>query len=234
MSVTTQFLTEEIFPNKAETLSVKVYDDGGAVEPTTATFKIYDSTGSLISSGTATLSVEEGQVVKNIATATVLATYFTDDEIDCHIEWTFTINSSPYIFINLFDVVNYKILNTVTDEDLLVFFPNLTNELSSTQSGFDLQIQRAFVEVKISLKEKGIIPRRMLDSEQVKHLIILKSFEIIFFSFPRTPDSVWQVRYDEVKKKYEEQLKKLSLKYDEDESGVPEQVVGFSTIRLQR
>lgn len=234
MSVTTHFLSDEVYPNKAETLTVKVYEDGGAVEPSTASFNIYDSTGSLIKSGSAALSAESGGTVKNIAKATLGTTDFTEDELDCHIEWTFTILSEPYIFINLFDVVNYKINNTVTDNDLLIFFPNLKDDLTANQASYDTQIQRAFIEVKLDLKEKGIIPRRMLDSEQVKHLIILKAFEIIFFAFPRNEDSIWQVRYNDTKKKYEEELKKLSLKYDEDESGVPEQVVGFSTIRLQR
>lgn len=234
MNVTTQFLTDEIFPDKAETLTVKVYEDGGAVEPSTASFNIYDSAGTLIKTGTASKSVDSGETILNVLTASLLSTDFTEDELDCHIEWLLTIQSQPFIFINLFDVVNYKIHNTVTEKDLLTYFPNLTNELSTTQSDFDAQIQRAFKDVKQDLKEKGIIARRMLDSEQVKHLIILKSFEIIFFAFPRTPESIWQVRYDEVKKKYEEEFKKLLLKYDEDESGVPEQIVGFSTIRLQR
>jgi hypothetical protein len=234
MNVTTKFLTEEIFPSKAETLTVKVYDDGVAVEPTAATYEVYDGTGNLISSGTASTAAEEGETIKNVISASVGATDFTEDEVDCHVEWQLTINSESFVFINLFDVVNYKIHNNVSDEDLLTYFPNLANELTSTQSGFDTQIQRAFTEVKLALKEKGIIPRRMLDSEQVKHLIILKAFEIIFFAFPRTPESVWQVRYDEVKKKFEEALKKLILKYDDDESGVPEGEIRFSTIRLQR
>lgn len=234
MAITTQFLSDEIYPNRAESLVVKVFEDGGAVEPTAATFTIYDSMGNEISSGTAVLSAESGESVTNIATASVGATDFTEDELDCHIEWTFTIYSKPYIFINLFDVVNYKIHNNVTDEDLLAYFPNLKEDLTSNQSNFDVQVQRAFIEVKTDLKEKGIIPRRMLDSEQVKHLIILKAFEIIFFSFPRQPESIWEIKYQSIKTKYEEYLKKLTLKYDTDESGTPETVVGFSTIRLQR
>jgi hypothetical protein len=234
MSVTTQFLTDEIFPDKAETLTVKLYEDGGAVATTTALYEIYDSAGTLIKSGTATPSAESGGTVQNVLKATTGATDFTDDEMNCHIEWSFTILSQPYVFINLFDVVNYKINNTVKDADLLTFYPNLANELTKEQSNFDAQIQRAFIEVKLALKEKGAIPRRILDSEQIKHLIIYKAFEIILFAFPRTSDSIWELKYQEMKKKYEEELKKVYLKYDDDESGVVDSVVGFATIRLQR
>lgn len=232
MAITTEFLSDEIYVNRSDdTLKIKVYSDGVAVEPTTApSYSIYDSGGNLKATDTADLDIGDDSVL-NLCIAES-GNLFPAAEANCHIQWNLTIGSNPYIFINIFDVVNYKIVNTVTDDDLKIYFPQIGSELYKGQTNYDPQIQEAFRLVKRDIKNKGERPVLMMDAEQVKYLIILKALEIIFLAFPRDTDSIWQVRYLDIQKKYQEELKNTPILWDIDEDAVPDSEVKFSTVRL--
>jgi hypothetical protein len=73
--------------------------------------------------------------------------------------------------------------------------------------------------VERAIRDKGRRPHMLIDGNQVRELVILKTFEMICFDFAKTPEDIWWARYQKYHEAYEAAFAKLVIKYDEDESG---------------
>lgn len=228
-NITVKLQTPEIYRAKADTLSVKVYSDGASVTPAAATYALYDSAGSAGATGSATIA-------SNMASVAVASTEFPDVvEEACRCEWTLSISGSAQTFVTLFDVVDYKLFGAVIDDDLKAYVPNLADDLWSSQTTFDKQIHQADMDVRQALKDQGLVPRKVLDPEQIKHVVCMKALEIVFFGFIRSPDDVWAMRYNDFKSRYEAALAKVRPLYDTDQDGYPDtRIAGFGTATAVR
>lgn len=228
-NLTIQSQVSEIYRGAADTLSVKLYSDGVSVTPGLATYALYDSSGIAGTSGSATIAT-------NTLSVAVGAAEFPDVvEEACRCEWTVSVSGARQTFVTLFDVVDYKLFSAVIDADLKVFVPNLADDLWSSQTTFDKQIRQADLEVRRSLHDRGLIPTRVLDPEQIKHLVCIKALEIIFFGFIRSPDDVWDMRYKDFRARYDVALANVRPLYDSDGDGSPDvTIAGFGTITAVR
>lgn len=198
-------------------IEVKVYEEGTQLVPSLATITVKDPSGSaqitdvdmaIASGGTMTYTLDSGYTAK-----------LWEDAI---IEVEYTLSSVAYKAVFFFDVVLNKLKCSVIDADLQNHFPALIDEIWSG-STYDNQIQEAFRLVKRDIKNKGKRPTMLIDGEQIRELIITKTFEIIFRSFMKAEDDKFWLLYMEYKDIYSDKFKLLLIKYDESESGTIEE-----------
>ena len=227
MSLTTQFAINEIFEDTEETLSLKIYKDGEAATVSSASYILYDTRNVEKDSGDLT-------PVANLLTITILNTIFTEVEEDCRVEWKFIVSGNNYKFNNLFDVVKNKIVNPVTDEDLKRKYPQLNDYIWAEQSNCSIQIHQAFIEIKTDIKNKGDRGRLLVDMEQIKPLIVIKSFVLIFYAFSREKDDIWWSRFEKELAEYRTEFNKTKFKYDRNEDNIIDIIKTFGNVDLKR
>jgi len=153
-----------------------------------------------------------------------LTTTYTDTLWqDAVIEVSYVISTVTYKAVFLFDVVLNMLKCSVIDDDLKKYRPQLADEIwTDEQSNYDKQIQEAFKLVKRDIKNKGRRPAMIIDGMQIRELIIMKTFELIFFDFSKTEDDSWWVHYKEAQSLYASARDALTIHYDLDESGTLE------------
>jgi len=127
------------------------------------------------------------------------------------------LSSVNYKVVFHFDVVLCQIKPTVVDTDLKNYFPQLAQEIWADEANYDKQIQEAFRIIKRDIKDKGRRPAMLIDGMQVRELLIIKTFELIFFEFAKSEEDIWWKRHEEMKDQYRERFDKLVIKYDRDE-----------------
>jgi len=217
MSNITEILTEnEAVKGIAFPIEVKIYEDGTQIIPTAATITVYDESGSeLVEDQSMTIDGSTGTL-----TYTLPATNTSDLEENAVIVIEYTYGGLDYKASFLWDCVINRLKCSVVDDDLKKYFPALADEIWGVQSNYDTQIAEAFQEVKSDIKDKGRRPAMLIDGTQLRKLIILKAFQIIFFDFAKAEDDIWFVRYEQMRETYEMRFSKLIIKYDADEDGI--------------
>jgi hypothetical protein len=225
MAIDAQFGLDEVYPATAEDLTLTVYVGGVAATISAAAYTIYDSGGNTKGTGSATIA-------SNVLTVTVDATWFTVIEENARIEWAYTISGTAYKSNNLFDIVKTKLTNPVIDADLQKYHPKIQDDRWSEQTTFQPQIDKAFRKVKRDIKNRGNRPALIVDAEQIKELIILKSLEIVFCDFKTQPTDIWSEYCMKYAEEYNTEFSNTRFKYDETGDGVVDTERGFATTRF--
>jgi hypothetical protein len=207
-----QAVRDAIFP-----IEVKVYAAGVQVVPSAATVTIKDPDGTEILAATAMTIATAGTLTYSLAAAKT-----ADLWENAVMEIAFTVSSVGYTAVFLFDVVLHALYCTVTDDDLKAYFPQLASEIWAGTANYDGQIQEAFLFVKRLIKDKGKRPSMLIDGSQVRELVIIKTFEMIFFNFAKDPEGIWWKRWEKYQALFAAQFASLVIKYDEDQSGTIE------------
>jgi len=228
-----EILTEDqAVKGLAYPVEIKAFDAGAQLVPTSAAITVKDPDGDEIVTAAAMTIDGNGTMTYSLA-ATYTATLWENAVI----EVSYVVSSVTYKAVFLFDVVLCQLKPTVVDSDLQNYFPQLADEIWEHEANYDKQIQEAFRLVKRDVKDKGRRPAMLIDGMQVRELIILKTFELVFFEFAKNQEDIWWKRYEEMKGQYRERFDKLSIKYDEDEDQVideDEKAGALGQITLQR
>lgn len=227
MSLTTQFKENEIFEDTVESLLLEIFEGGEACVVSSASYVLYSSTNKEKASGSIT-------PVENKLTVTIEDTVFTDTEEDCRVQWKFTVSGNIYKFNNLFDVVKNKITNCVIDVDLKNFHHDLVDDLWSGETNYDNQIQQAFKDVRKDIKNKGNRCNLLIDFEQIKSLIILKTFILVFYDLAKNTEDIWWAKFEKELEKYSSEFSKTNFKYDGDEDNAIDITKTFGNVNLKR
>jgi len=219
MSAKVEILTEDqAVKNLAFPIEIKVYEGGSQLVPSSATITVKDPDG--------TKEVEDATVsidANGTMTYSLTTTYTDTLWQDAVIEVSYVISTVTYKAVFLFDVVLNMLKCSVIDDDLKKYRPQLADEIwTDEQSNYDKQIQEAFKLVKRDIKNKGRRPAMIIDGMQIRELIIMKTFELIFFDFSKTEDDSWWVHYKEAQSLYASARDALTIHYDLDESGTLE------------
>jgi hypothetical protein len=199
-------------------IEIKVYAAGVQIKPSSATITVQGNDGSVW--------VNAAASTVNSSTGTI--TYTLDEDYtgtlaeNCIIQIVYIVSSVSYQGTFLFDVVIQPLRLNVIDADLTAYEPRLADGKWSSQTNFDAQIQEAFRVIKRDIKNKGKRPVLIIDGAQVRELIILKTFEIIFLSWIKATGDIFQVKQEKYYEKYGLALEAIILKYDENESGTIE------------
>lgn len=220
MSEKVEILTEnQAVKNLDFPIEIKVYEGGTQIIPSSATITIKDPGGEEKIED-ADMSIDENGTM----------TYTLDKEYtdtlweDALIEVEYVYDSSTFRSVFIFDVVLNILKCSVIDADLRKYHPQLEDEIwEDEQSNYDDQIQEAFRLVKRDVKNKGKRPAMIIDGMQIRELIILKTFELVFFDFSKDESDIWFVRYKDVRDRYESARDALVIHYDIDESGILEE-----------
>lgn len=213
-------------------VEVKCYLNGSQIKPSAATVTIKDEEGTaLVSAASMAIDATTGTL-----TYTLAATATADLAENMVMEIDYTGSDGAHQAMFFFDVVLQKLTPNVTNADLKAFYPQLGDELWADEVGYTAQIDEAFRQVKRLIKDKGKRPAMLLDGSQVRELVIIKTFEMLFFNFAKNPEDVWWARYLKYQALFTERFASLVVKYDEDESGTIEEdeEVGFTQARLER
>lgn len=212
-------LTEDQAPRGAAfPIEAKVYSAGTQVKPTSATVTVRDPDGTEILAAIAmTVDGTSGTLSYLFPTAKTV-----DLWENAVIEINYTIATVVYRATFFFDVVITPLACDVVDNDLKAYFPLLADEIWSGTTSYSGQIAEAFNAVKRLIKDKGKRPSMLIDGSQVRELVIIKTFEMIFFNFAKNPEDVWWKRYEKYAALFTARFAALQIKYDEDESGTIE------------
>jgi len=212
-------LSEDQAPRDAAfPIEAKVYSAGTQVKPTSATVTIRDPDGTEILAATAmTVDGTTGTMTYLLAAAKT-----ADLWESAVIEINYTIATVVYRATFFFDVVITPLACDVVDNDLKAYFPLLADEIWTGTTSYSGQIAEAFNAVKRLIKDKGKRPSMLIDGSQVRELVIIKTFEMIFFNFAKDPEDVWWKRYEKYAALFTARFAALQIKYDVDESGTIE------------
>lgn len=216
MSILVEIITDdEAVKSYDYPIEVKIYSGGTQIVPSAATITVKSPSG--------TVQVED--VAMAISAGGIL-TYTLDSDYtgilweNAVIEIEYTVSSVTYKAVFMFDVVLNKLKCSVIDANLKDFYPQLADELWTEQSNYDDQIQEAFKQIKRDIKNKGKRTCMLIDGMQIRELIIHKAFEIIFFSMIKEEGDKWDIRHIKEQEVYKDQLEKILIFYDKDESGL--------------
>jgi hypothetical protein len=199
----------------AFTIEVKVYENGSQIVPSAATVTVKDP------DGTAQVAAETMTILAGVGTLgyELPLTYTGELWENATIEVAYTVASVVYKAFFFFDVVLQKLKATVTDDDLKAYFPQLADEIWTDEASFSGQIDEAFRLIKRMIKDKGRRPAMLLDGTQIRELVILKTFEMIFFNFAKSETDIWWARHLKYSALFDKRFESLRINYDEDESG---------------
>ncbi len=207
-----QAVQDAVFPIEA-----KVYSAGVQIKPSAATVTIKDPDGTEILAATAMTIGSTGTLTYNLAAAKT-----ADLWENAVMEIAFTVATVVYTSKHFFDVVLQALYCNVTDDDLKGYFPQLASQIWSGTVNYDGQIQEAFRTIKDLIKSKGKRPSMLIDAAQVRDLVIVKTFEMIFDGFATDPEGIWWKRHEKYQALFAVRFASLVIKYDEDESGTIE------------
>lgn len=213
-------------------IEVKVYRGGSQIIPSAATITVKDPGGTAL--------VEAASMTINAATGTLtytLASTLTEDLGENYIiEVDYTASGESCQAVFFFDVVLQKLRVTVTDEDLRAYYPQIGDELWSEEASYAGQIEAAFLLIKRMIRDKGKRPEMLIDGTQLRELVIIKAFEMIFFAFAKNPDDIWWARHQKYAALFDQRFQALRIKYDEDESGTidEDEAETFAQTRMER
>jgi hypothetical protein len=218
MSHVIKLTEDQAVRNAIYPIEVKVYLAGIQAKPSAAAIVIKDPDGTEILASTAmTVNGTTGTMTYSLA-----ATKTADLWENAVMEISYTISSVVYKAILFFDVVLNALTCNVTDDDLKAYFPQLADEIWTGTVNYSGQIAEAFATVKRLIKDKGRRPSMLIDGSQIRELVIIKTFEMIFFNFATDPESIWWKRYEKYAELFTARFAALQIKYDEDASGAIE------------
>lgn len=212
-----EILTEDqALQGLAYPIEVKVYETGAQLKPSAATITIKDPDGTtIVSAAAVTVNGSTGTMTYSLAAGST-----ADLWENATMEITYTVSSVAYKATFFFDVVLSVIKPNVIDADLQKYFPQIASDIWAGTTNYDGQIQEAFRVIKRLIKDKGRRPHMLIDGSQVRELVIIKAFELIFFNFAKNPEDIWWKRYEQYKALFEQRFGSLVIKYDEDEDGL--------------
>lgn len=213
-------------------IEIKAYENGVQIIPSSAVVTVKSPAGEKV------IDSEEMSVDQSgTMTYSVAGEKISELWENALIEVVYTENQKQYKSLFYFDVVICPLKPTVTDEDLKKYFPQLGEELWSGELNYDKQIQEAFRLIKRDIRDKGRRPAMLIDGMQVRELLIIKAFELIFFDFAKSEEDIWWKRYEEMKQKYKDQFERLVIKYDQNEDELidwQEKTTSLGQITLER
>jgi len=211
---------------------VKIYENGVQVVPTSATITVKSPSGETVIDE-AEMTISQAGTLSYTISANLLSMLWEN----ALIEVNYVAGDKSFKSIFYFDVVICPLKPTVTDADLQTYFPQLGEEIWVGETNYDKQIQEAFRIIKRDIKNKGRRPSMLLDGSQVRELLIIKAFELIFFDFAKSEGDIWWKRYEEMKEKYKTAFENLLIKYDQDQDSLidsTEKTTSLGQIVLER
>ena len=205
--------------DRAETTTLTVYEDGAAVVPTAATFRLQDSSGADIVAETAA-TISGGGELSYIVPAPSLPTTtpFSDAWL---ITWVATIATVDYTFRRPAALARSRLYPVISDVDLEAYYSDLAAIRPTSMSSYQGYITEAFIQIVQRLRDEGNFEYLIMDPQTLRspHL------DLTFYLIWKDMDSsgLGEGRYlqlaQEHRRSYESGFKRIKFRYDIDEDG---------------
>lgn len=160
-------------------LQAPVYRDGALVEPVSATCAVYDTTNTVVSSGSAS-------IVADVATYTVSAASTTSrtPEEGWRIEWVITLSDGEVLRPACEAVLALRRLRpVVSDQDLLRFHPALTRLRPTTEASYQDYLDATWREVEAKLIASGKRPWLVISPQALRGYHLSLTLSAIYRDF---------------------------------------------------
>lgn len=205
---------------------------------------IYDSDGAdvvLISAkltlnrqGEILIDAENAPVTGTYMEYTILATHLDRYTEDMTLFVDYIIGSTTHRAYFLITCLKTPLVNCVITSDLQAEYPTLDDDRWLSQSNYQAQINKAFETVEVDLEAKMETGKAdwIIDSNQLKNMIINYSLYLIFRAFMKGPDDLFNFYRQEHKDRYAELMKNVRFKYDVDDDADVDKTESFTTLEL--
>jgi len=207
--ITAKLVNSEALYQKDFEIKVYVYEDGVAITPSSASISIR-----LSNSSDYAVEDESMTISSNEITYTLSSSYIDDLLEDNIAEIKMIYNSNTYYFNFIFDIVLNRLYVNITDDDLKKYSPEMANQLWSSESNYQNQIEEAFNVIQRDLKNAGQRPYLLIDGSQIRELLIVKTFELIYFDFSKSEDDIFWSKYKDMQEKYSRLIQNMRYKVD--------------------
>lgn len=160
-------------------LTAPIYRDGALVEPVSATCAVYDSSNTIVSSGSAS-------IVADVATYTVASasTSSRNPEEGWRIEWVLTLSDGEEIRPACEAVLVLRRLRpVVSDVDLLRYHPALTRRKPSTETSYQDYLDATWREVEAKLIASGKRPWLIISPQALRGYHLALTLSAIYRDF---------------------------------------------------
>lgn len=177
-----------------------------------------------------------GAILNNEITLQVPGSFFPSPADDCSVRVDMLVNGENVSRPFFFDVVKYLFFNPVSDTDVMGELRSLEGYTWDGEKGYSRLIELAYKDVKRDIKRLGNRSRLIVNSSQIKPLVVIKSLSKICREFTRNDGQIWLVNADFYENQYKSELKSTSFKYDLNDDGYPETAkrYGVKTVKATR
>jgi len=212
-------LHEVLERGKAATTTLKIYEDGTAVTPTSAYFSLLDESGEDVVAYTAATIV--GTEISYLIPASKIPTTiaFSDSYL---ILWKVLISGTEYIFRRSCAIARSKLFPVINDPDLEAHYSDIASIRPSSMSSYQSYITEAFIQIIQRLRDNGNFEYLIIDNQSLRSIHLDLTFYLIWKDMDSS--GLGEARYlalaQEHRRSYDAGFKRLKLRYDLLEDGV--------------
>lgn len=198
-------------------MTCPVYLDGALAEPSAATVRLYNASGTAVTVGAT--SIPGGIAQATVAQATLAA-----EELGSgwRVEWSLTMpDAVVHEFVNDAHLIRRRLYPTITDLDLVRRVSALDTSsatvitTATTYQGF---IDEADVELQLRLLELGRRPWLAATPSALRQSWLMLALSLVFEDLA-TRDDMYAERAREYRQRFEDAFRSASMTFDYDEDG---------------
>jgi hypothetical protein len=212
-------LHEVLERGKSATTTLKIYEDGIAITPTSADFSLVGEDGKDVVAYTAATIVgtEISYLVPSSSIPTSIA--FSDSYL---IRWKVLISGKEYIFRRSCAIARSKLYPVINDPDLESHYSDIASIRPSSMTSYQTYITEAFIQIVQRLRDNGNFEYLIIDNQSLRSIHLDLTFYLIWKDMDSS--GLGEGRYlqlaQEHRKSFDAGFKRLKLRYDLSEQGV--------------
>ena len=215
---------QEVFERaKTATTTLKIYEDGVAVIPSSATFTLFNSDGLKVVDGVAAAISAGGELSYVLLASSIPEiTPFSDNWL---IQWEATISGKTYTYRRTAAICRTKLYPVISDIDLTQLYSDLENIRPSNLTSYQQYIDEAWILIIERLKSQGNFPYLIISNQSLRPVHLDASLMLIWRDM--ISSGLGDGRYSELaiehRRSFESGFQRLSFKYDTNEEGIAEE-----------
>jgi len=204
------------------TIKCAVYRSGSLAAPSAGTVSVYNTDGTAVVDGAA-VTVTGDIAQYTIPAAAIAGESFNDGWI---VEWSLTMpDTVTHLFRNEAALVRRALYPVVTDADLYRRVSSLDpsgNTPLSSATTYQEHRDEAWTAIQNRLIAAGNRPNLIVSPTALREAHLLLSLALIFEDFATRLNEAYESRAEAYRRQYDQEYRRVQLKYDSDEDGTPD------------
>ena len=219
---------ELVESGRATTLLLQLYRDGVPVVPASVTVALYDESGAAVTIGSPTATANGFQVVVPASPALALGARY-------RIEWTPTMaGGETHVYDTPVAVCRRVLFTTVSGFDIRRRWPHLDPDVRGSMvasaTNHQPQIDHAWWTIQRKLIDMGRRPWMILGPSALHEAHELLSGALIHEYLASRGNEAMRQMGENLRHDYERALSRLTIEYDSDENGTPDDSGGRESV----